>query len=84
MEQTGNKQSWTEAEVFTSGIWKTSGTHKNSVVLDIIVAIKAITIEQVLQYLGVSGLHTLYVSLLAVHRSLSRKDSQLHIKTKFT
>lgn len=48
MEQTGGKHSWTEAEVFTSGIWKTSAISKNSVILDIIAAIKAISIEKIL------------------------------------
>lgn len=52
-------------------------------ILDINVAIKAITIEQVLQSSGVSGLHALCVSLLALPRSLNLKDSQLQIKTKF-
>lgn len=57
--------------------------YKNSVILDINVAIKAVTIERVLQSSGVSGLHALYVSLLALPRSLSLKDPQLQIKTKF-
>lgn len=60
-----------------------SAIYKNSMIVDIVVSIKAITTEQVSHSLGVSGLHSLCVFLLAVPRSLSLKDSWLHIKTKF-
>lgn len=63
MEQTGSKHNWNEPEVSALSIWETCAIYKNNMILDVVVAIKAITMEQLLQSLGVSGLHSLGVSL---------------------
>lgn len=62
-------------------MWEICALYNNSVTLDI-VAIKAIMIGQLLLSLGVNGLHSLCVSLLAVPRSLSLKDSWVRTRTE--